>query len=50
MIYGSVLASFCVERFSLDRFHTLNAPEIITRVQELQHMTTFEHQPIELRG
>ena len=50
MVYGTALASFNVEAFGTDRVEDLRAPEIIQRVQELQHMTTFEHQPIALRG
>ena len=36
MIYGSVLASFCVERFSLDRFRTLTRAEIDARFEEFR--------------
>ena len=50
MVYGTALASFNVEAFGTDRVETLRAAEIIERVQQLQDMTTFEHQPIELRG
>ena len=50
MVYGTALASFNVEDFGTERVEALKAHEIITRVQELQHMTTFEHQPIALRG
>jgi sugar/nucleoside kinase (ribokinase family) len=49
MVYGTALASFNVEAFGTDRVEDLRASEIIARVQELQHMTTFEHQPIALR-
>ncbi len=41
VIYGSVLASFCVERFSLDRFRTLTRAEIDTRFAEFRRLTAF---------
>jgi sugar/nucleoside kinase (ribokinase family) len=41
VIYGSVLASFCVERFSLDRFRTLTRAEIDTRFEEFRALTSF---------
>jgi len=31
MIYGSAIASFCVEDFSLDRFRTLQRAEVVQR-------------------
>jgi sugar/nucleoside kinase (ribokinase family) len=43
MIYGSVLASFCVEDFSLDRFRTLGAAEVAARFRAFQDLTHFEH-------
>lgn len=41
VIYGSVLASFCVERFSLDRFHNLERAEIDARFEEFRALTRF---------
>ncbi len=41
VIYGSVLASFCVERFSLDRFRDLGREEIDTRFEEFRALTRF---------
>ena len=41
VIYGSVLASFCVERFSLDRFRTLTRAEIDLRFEEFRRLTRF---------
>jgi sugar/nucleoside kinase (ribokinase family) len=41
MIYGSVLASFCVERFSLDRLRDLTRAEIDTRFGEFRRLTAF---------
>jgi sugar/nucleoside kinase (ribokinase family) len=41
MIYGSVLASFCVERFSLDRFRTLARAEIDERLEQFRRLTRF---------
>ena len=41
VIYGSVLASFCVERFGLDRFRDLSAEEIESRFEEFRALTRF---------
>jgi sugar/nucleoside kinase (ribokinase family) len=41
VIYGSVLASFCVERFSLDRFRTLTREEIDARFEQFRRLTRF---------
>jgi sugar/nucleoside kinase (ribokinase family) len=43
IVYGSVLASFTVEDFSLNRLARLTAPEIEARFQMFQEMTRFEH-------
>ncbi|MDQ6623975.1 MAG: PfkB family carbohydrate kinase [Verrucomicrobiota bacterium] len=42
MIYGSVLASFNVEAFSLERMRTLTKKEIEERYQVFRSMTQFE--------
>ena len=42
MIYGSVMASFCVEDFSLDRLRNLTLPEIAARFSAFQDLTHFE--------
>ena len=42
MIYGSVLASFCVEAFSLDRLRKLTEKEIADRYQMFKLMSQFE--------
>jgi sugar/nucleoside kinase (ribokinase family) len=42
MIYGSVLASFCVEAFSLDRLRELTKEEIADRYQMFKLMSQFE--------
>ena len=38
MIYGSVLASFCVEAFSLERLRTLSIEEVAKRYQTFKLM------------
>ena len=50
MVYGTALASFNVEAFGTERVAVLTSDEITARVDELQRMTTFEHEPIGLRG
>ncbi len=42
VIYGSTLASFCVERFSLDRFKDLTYLEIQDRFREFRELSRFD--------
>ena len=42
MIYGSVLASFCVEAFSLERLRKLSMDEINERYETFKPMSQFE--------
>jgi cytidine kinase len=42
MIYGSVLASFCVEAFSLERLRKLTTEEINQRYEMFKAMSQFE--------
>jgi sugar/nucleoside kinase (ribokinase family) len=41
VIFGSTLASFCVERFSVDRFRELELPEIYERYAAFRSLTRF---------
>lgn len=41
VIYGSVMGSFCCEKFGVDRFRTLTRQEIEARYQEFQDCTSF---------
>ncbi len=41
VIYGSVMGSFCCEKFGVDRFRTLTRAEIDARFQEFQDATAF---------
>ena len=41
VIYGSVMGSFCCERFGVDRFRTLTRAEIDARYREFQSITAF---------
>jgi sugar/nucleoside kinase (ribokinase family) len=41
VIYGSVMGSFCCEKFGVDRFRTLTREEIEARYQEFQSCTQF---------
>lgn len=43
MIHGSVMASFCVEDFSLDRLRTLTLEQIAHRYRAFHELTHFEH-------
>lgn len=42
VIYGSTLASFCVERFGTERMINLNTEEIQKRLQDFKNLTQFE--------
>ncbi len=44
VIYGSTLASFCVERFSLDRFRDLTYLEIQDRFREFRELSRFDEE------
>ena len=41
VIYGSVMGSFCCEKFGVDRFRNLTRQEIEARYREFQDCTTF---------
>jgi sugar/nucleoside kinase (ribokinase family) len=41
VVYGSVMGSFCCERFGVDRFRTLTRDEIDDRFAEFQAFTRF---------
>jgi sugar/nucleoside kinase (ribokinase family) len=41
VIYGSVMGSFCCERFGVERFRTLTRPEIDARFEEFRKFTAF---------
>lgn len=41
VIYGSVMGSFCCEKFGVDRFRTLTRDEIEARYQEFKSCTVF---------
>jgi sugar/nucleoside kinase (ribokinase family) len=42
VVYGSVMGSFAVERFSVDRFKDLSVDEVEERVRSFREMTVFE--------
>lgn len=41
VIYGSVMGSFCCEKFGVDRFRTLKREEIDARYREFENLTRF---------
>jgi sugar/nucleoside kinase (ribokinase family) len=41
VIYGSVMGSFCCEKFGVDRFRTLERAEIDARFNEFRAFTEF---------
>ncbi|WP_396178907.1 PfkB family carbohydrate kinase [Flavobacterium sp.] len=42
IIYGSNLASFCVEKFGTERMETLTHEEVISRLQQFKSLTQFD--------
>ncbi|WP_340199430.1 PfkB family carbohydrate kinase [Ascidiimonas sp. W6] len=42
IIYGSNLASFCVEKFGTERFENLSKVEVNKRLQQFKHLTQFD--------
>jgi sugar/nucleoside kinase (ribokinase family) len=50
MAYGTVMASFNVERFGTERVSSLTREEIEGRFRELLEVTRFDESPIELRA
>ena len=42
VIYGSTLASFCVEKFGTERMESLKKKEVYHRLQEFKNLTQFE--------
>ncbi|MGX7667703.1 PfkB family carbohydrate kinase [Flavobacterium pedocola] len=42
IIYGSNLASFCVEKFGTERMEKLSKEEVATRLQQFKSLTQFE--------
>jgi hypothetical protein len=47
MIYGSVMASFNVEKFGTERVDALDYPEINERFKAFKTMTHFDEIPFE---
>lgn len=48
IIYGTVMASFCVENFSLDRFKGLSHLEIQNRFKEIKGITHYDDELFEI--
>ena len=44
VIYGSVMGSFAVEKFSIERLMTVTRPEIDARIRELKQLVAFEEE------
>jgi hypothetical protein len=42
IIYGSNLASFCVEKFGTERMQELSKEEVHSRLKEFRKLTQFE--------
>ena len=49
IVHGSVVASFVVEDFSVNRLKTLETEEIAARYEEFKHFTHFEHFAYDMR-
>ena len=44
VVYGSALASFCVEKFGTERMHNLATKEVFERLQLFKNLTQFDIQ------
>lgn len=44
VIYGSVMGSFAVEKFSIERLMTVTRAEIVQRMREMRRLVTFEEE------
>jgi sugar/nucleoside kinase (ribokinase family) len=42
IIFGSALASFCVEKFGTEKIKNLTEAEVAARIQEFVHLSSFE--------
>jgi sugar/nucleoside kinase (ribokinase family) len=42
VIYGSNLASFCVEKFGTERMLNLDKKEVVSRLQQFKSLTQFD--------
>jgi hypothetical protein len=42
IIYGSALASFCVEKFGTEKIRNLTADEVSERIQQFVNLSSFE--------
>ena len=42
IIYGSALASFCVEKFGTERLENLTKKEVHRRLKQFQNLTQFD--------
>jgi len=42
IIYGSNLASFCVEKFGTERMESLQKEEVINRLRQFRALTQFD--------
>lgn len=48
VVYGSAMASFCVEQFSLDAIRDLSQEQIRERVDAFRKLSHFEHEEVSL--
>ena len=42
VIYGSTLASFCVEKFGTERMMNMKNEEVLDRLKQFKSLTQFE--------
>ncbi len=50
LIYGSVMASFCVEDFSIDRLRNLTEAEIHQRIHQFESLSSFDVNELPIRN
>lgn len=48
IIYGSTMASFCVEDFSLENLRNLTQAQIHERLRQFEQLSTFQVKELEI--
>ncbi len=46
LVYGSAMASFCVEKFSIQRLTELDVPQILQRIEKFRRLVHFDRDKV----
>lgn len=44
LVYGSAMASFCVEKFSIEKLTELDVPQILERIERFRRLVHFDRE------